>query len=194
MNEMKSKLPLNLIRVLILVGVITLTIYLYTIRDQVVKLQGYGYIGIFLVSIIANSTIIMPLPGIVLTSAMGTIFNPFGVAIAAGTGAALGELTGYLAGFSGQAVVEKVERYHRLTNWMVKHPRLSNLAILVLAFIPNPLFDMAGIASGALKIPVWRFLLWVWLGKVLKMLPFAYAGAPFMNFLSNLLERINLFK
>lgn len=191
---MKSKLILNLVRVLILVGVIALTIYLLNIRDQVQKLQGYGYAGIFLISIIANATIIIPLPGIVLTSAMGTIFNPLGVAIAAGSGAALGELTGYLAGFSGQGVVEKSDRYLRLVDWMVKHPRLSDLAILVLALIPNPFFDLAGMASGALKIPLWRFLLWVWLGKILKMIPFAYGGTSILNFISNLIERLNLFK
>ena len=38
---------------------------------------------------------------------MGAIFNPIGVAVAAGLGAAIGELSGYLAGFSGQGVVER---------------------------------------------------------------------------------------
>lgn len=189
---MKSKFLLNLVRVLIFLGVIALTIYLYQIRDQVKQLQAYGYVGIFLISIIANATIIIPLPGIVLTSAMGTIFNPLGVAIAAGSGAALGELTGYLAGFSGQAIVEKAERYHRILDWMAKHPRSTDLAIFALALIPNPLFDLAGMASGTMRIPIWRFLFWVWLGKILKMLPFAYAGAPLMKFFSDLLQRLKL--
>lgn len=164
-------------RVFILVGVIALTIFLFIIRDQVKKLQGYGYVGIFLISIVANGTIIIPLPGVAVTYAMGTIFNPIGVGIAAGSGAALGELTGYMAGFSGQAVIERAERYHRLLDWMRKHRRLSDLVILGLAFIPNPFFDLAGMTSGVLKIPLWRFLFWVWLGKVMKMMVFAYAGS-----------------
>lgn len=189
-----SKLALNLFRVVILVGVIVLTAYLVSIRDELQQLQGYGYIGIFLLSIVANATIVIPLPGVVLTSAMATIFNPLGVAIAAGSGAALGELTGYLAGFSGQGVVEKSQRYQKILGWMKNHPRLTDLSILVLASIPNPFFDLAGMASGALKIPVWRFLLWVWIGKIIKMLPFAYAGSPILNFITNLLQRFHLIK
>ncbi len=173
---------------------IALTAYLFTIRDQLQKLQGYGFIGIFLISIVANATIIIPLPGVILTSAMATIFNPLGVAIAAGSGAALGELTGYLAGFSSQGVVENSPRYARILEWMKKHRRLTDLAILALATIPNPFFDLAGMASGALKIPIWRFLLWVWIGKILKMLPFAYAGSPILNFITQLLERLKLVK
>jgi len=107
---MKSKLTLNLVRALILISVLALTVFLFIIRDQVKKLQGYGYVGIFLVSIVTNATIIIPLPGVAVTYAMGSIFNPFGVGIAAGSGAALGELTGYMAGFSGQAVIERAER------------------------------------------------------------------------------------
>ncbi len=179
---------------IIFIGVIALTAYLFTIRDKLQQLEGLGYIGIFLLSIVANATIIIPLPGVILTSAMATIFNPLGVAIAAGSGAALGELTGYLAGFSGQGVVENSQRYGRILEWMKNHRRLTNLAILGLATIPNPFFDLAGMASGALKIPIWRFLLWVWLGKILKMLPFAYAGTPIMNFITSLLERIKLIK
>lgn len=131
---MNPKLRLNLLRALILIGVIALTIYLVSIRDQVKQLGAYGYPGIFLVSILVNATIIVPVPGVLLASAMGAIFNPFWVAVAAGSGAAIGELSGYLAGFSGQAVVENAKLYERLTNWMKK---FGPITILVLAFIPK---------------------------------------------------------
>jgi membrane protein YqaA with SNARE-associated domain len=114
---------------------------------------------------------------------MGAIFNPLGVAIAAGLGAAIGELSGYAAGFSGQAVVEKVAFYQRLTGWMRQHNNLSFFAIFVMAFIPNPFFDLAGMASGALKIPLWKFLLPCAIGKILKMAMFAYAGAYSINWI-----------
>lgn len=173
----------TLLRILALIGVAALIVLLFVYREQVVKLQQYGYIGIFLISIAANATIIIPLPGVAITTAMGAIFNPLSVAIAAGLGAALGELSGYLAGFSGQAVVEKVSFYGKLTGWMQAHPRLNMLAILVLAFIPNPLFDIAGMAAGALKIPPWKFLIPCAIGKILKMVLFAYAGAASFDWL-----------
>ncbi len=176
---MESKRRLTIIRVLVLAGVIALTIALFICREQVKKLEEFGYIGIFLISIFANATIIIPLPGVVITSAMGAIFDPFWVAVAAGLGASLGELTGYLAGFSGQAVIENAKLYARLTGWMQKYGALT---ILALAFIPNPAFDMAGMTAGALKMNPLKFLLFCSIGKILKMLLFAYFGSSLLKF------------
>jgi uncharacterized membrane protein YdjX (TVP38/TMEM64 family) len=178
-----SKTTLNILRVVILVGVIALTVVLVINRDEIQKLQAYGYPGIFLFSILANATILFPVPGVVFTSAMGAVFDPFFVSLAAGAGAALGELSGYLAGFSGQAVVENTARYEKEVAWMRKY---GDVTILVLAFIPNPVFDLAGAVAGVLKMPVWKFLIYCVIGKILKMMMFAYAG----NWVLNLLETI----
>ena len=178
-----SKRTLNFIRVIVLLGVIALTVILLINREQIQALQGYGYPGIFLFSILANATILIPIPGVVFTSAMGAIFNPFWVSIAAGSGAALGELSGYLAGFSGQAVVEDSPRYERVVGWMEKY---GEITILVLAFIPNPLFDLAGMVAGILKMPIWKFLIYCVIGKILKMMMFAYAGVWVMNLIESI--------
>jgi len=150
-----SKRALNIIRIAVLLGVIILTIVLVINRDRIQALQGFGYPGIFVFSILANATILVPVPGVVFTSAMGAIFNPLYVSIAAGAGAAIGELSGYLAGFSGQAVVENTARYDRVVGWMRKY---GDVTVLLLAFIPNPLFDLAGMVAGVLKMPIWKFL------------------------------------
>ena len=168
-----SKQAINIIRAVVLLAVIALTAVLVIYRDQIQTLQAYGYPGIFLFSILANATILVPIPGVIFTSAMGAVFNPLWVSVAAGAGAALGELSGYLAGFSGQAVVENSKRYERVVHWMEKY---GDITILVLAFIPNPLFDLAGMTAGILKMPVWKFLVFCVIGKILKMMMFAYAG------------------
>jgi membrane protein YqaA with SNARE-associated domain len=178
---MKSGWKRNLVRVLSLILVIAITTVLYIYRNQVSKLQALGYPGIFLVSLLSNSTLILPVPGVLFTSAMGAIFNPYWVALAAGSGATLGELSGYLVGFSGQGVVENKKWYDRINNWMLKY---GDVTIFLLALIPNPLFDVAGMAAGVLKMPMWRFLLWVWLGKCLKMLAFALGGAAIFGLFS----------
>lgn len=177
-QEDAKKRRLNIIRILVLVFVIGLSAFLFLIREQISHLQGYGYIGIFLMSIFANATIIVPLPGIFLTSAMGAVFNPFWVAVAAGLGAALGELSGYMAGFSGQGIVERTRWSDQLEGWM---RRYGNITILLLSFIPNPLVDVAGMTAGALKLPVHRFLIWSSIGKILKMMMFAYGGAAILE-------------
>lgn len=161
--------------------VVAITIYIYSIRDRSKDFAAYGYPGIFLITLLANATIFIPAPGIAVVFAMGSIFNPVGVALAAGTGGALGELTGYLAGFGGQAVVERTNIYDHIHPWVEKY---GGWAILVFAAIPNPFFDLAGIAAGVSKMPLWRFLLFCWIGQIIKMVFFAYTGAYSINWLS----------
>ena len=141
------------------------------------KFEALGYPGIFLISLLSNATIILPVPGIIVTSAMGTIFNPFWVAVAAGSGATVGEISGYLLGFSGQGVIENRVWYDKICNWMRKY---GDITVFLLALIPNPLFDIAGLVAGALKLPLWRFLLWTLLGKTIKMMAFAFGGASIL--------------
>lgn len=180
---------LLLARLLALLAVIAITVYVYSIRDQAAELAKYGYPGIFLLSILANATVLLPAPGILFVFFMGAVFNPVYVAIAAGLGAAIGELSGYLAGFSGQAIVENNIYYNRIQGWMQQNQLKSDLIILGLAFIPNPLFDLAGISAGTLKVPVTRFLFFCAIGKILKMLVFAYAGYLGITSLQDLFSR-----
>ena len=176
---------LSLIRILAFLLVVAITILIVSLRDQFEQLQAYGYPGIFLLSILANATVILPAPGIAFTFAMGAVFNPIGVAIAAGSGAAIGELTGYLAGFSGRGIVEDNPTYKRIEEWT---DRYGGWAILLFAFIPNPLFDLGGAAAGALGMPIRTFLFWAMIGKTLKMLIIAYAGAASIDWLTQIFD------
>jgi uncharacterized membrane protein YdjX (TVP38/TMEM64 family) len=171
-------------RLLSLAAVVAITLYVVSIRDEAERLAAYGYPGIFVLSVLANATVILPAPGVAITFAMGAVFHPIGVALAAGSGAALGELTGYMAGFSGQGIVSRSNFYDRVKAWVERN---GGPAVLLLAFIPNPFFDVAGAAAGALRMPVPKFLAWVWVGKVLKMLVFAYAGSASIDWLARLL-------
>lgn len=164
---------LTLLRILAFVFVIGLSVFIFLVRDRADQLAVYGYPGIFLISFLAYATVLLPAPGVAVVSVMGAVFNPLGVGIAAGTGAALGELSGYLAGFSGQAVVERVEIYDRLTTWMKRN---GPFTVLLLAALPNPFFDVAGIIAGALRMRFSHFLFWCWVGETIKMIAFAYTG------------------
>ena len=181
----RSTVAINILRVLVLLGVIGISVYIFEIRDQAAKFAEYGYLGIFLISILANATILLPAPGIAFIFAMGGVFNPWIVGLVAGTGAAIGELSGYMAGFSGQPVAEKTKIYQRIQNWM---QRYGMLTIFVLAAIPNPFFDLAGMSAGALKMPLYKFLMACLPGKIIKMLIFAYAGAYSISWLFNLMK------
>ena len=177
---------LKLARALALLLVVGLTVYIYTIRDQAEQLARYGYPGIFLLSVLANATVLLPAPGLAVVFALGAVFHPLGVALAAGAGASLGELSGYLAGFSGQAVAEQTATYRRLQGWMRRN---GPITLFLLALIPNPVFDLAGVIAGAIKMPLHRFLLWTFPGKFLKMALFAYAGAGSISAILEMMER-----
>lgn len=175
---MSKETRTRILRIVSLVVVLGITVFLFINRERVKELEAFGYPGIFLFSMAANATLILPMPGVLVTSAMGAVFNPFWVAVAAGSGATLGEISGYMAGFSGQGVIERRDWHDRVTGWMRKY---GDVVIFLLALFPNPLFDIAGITAGMLKLPLYRFLFWSWLGKVLKMMAFAYGGSTILG-------------
>ena len=161
-------------RVLIVVLVLAISLAILLLRDQIAQIGAVGYAGIFLVSLVGNATVIMPAPSLTLVFAMGSALSPWLVGLAAGTGEALGELTGYGLGFGGQALIENRRVYDYLAGWM---ERRGDITIFVLSAIPNPFFDLAGIAAGASRYPLRRFLFICWLGKVLKTTAVAWMGA-----------------
>lgn len=171
-NKQKKSVT-TILRILALIFVLGITIGVYLFRDQVQVFAAFGYPGIFLIVLLSYATILMPVPGMAIVFSLSGVFHPLGVALVAATGGALGELSGYLAGYSGRAVIENWKAYNRITEWVRKH---GGPAILILAAIPNPLFDLVGVAAGVLKMPVHKFLLWCWPGQVIKMLYVAYAG------------------
>jgi membrane protein YqaA with SNARE-associated domain len=175
----------TLLRILSFLAVVAISVWVFSLRDKASELAAFGYPGIFIVSFLANATVILPAPGVAVVFAMGGVFNPLIVGIVAGIGSGLGEMTGYLAGYSGQAVIERGGIYDKIHPYIEKY---GSATIFVLAAIPNPFFDLGGIAAGALKMPVRTFLFWCILGKIVKMLIFAYAGAYSIDWLFKFLN------
>ncbi len=180
-----SNLQTNALRVVALLAVIGITAYVFSIRDRVEEFAAFGYPGIFLIALLANATIFIPAPGVAIVYAMGAVFNPLLVGLSAGTGGAIGELSGYLAGFSGQAVVENTNVYDRIKPWVDKY---GGWTILVLAAIPNPFFDVAGVAAGIAKMPMRTFLFFIWIGQLIKMTLFALAGRYSLEWIARFFE------
>jgi membrane protein YqaA with SNARE-associated domain len=97
------------------------------------------------------------------------------VGIAAGLGAALGELTGFLAGYGSRVVIEEhPNRFVRALEPWVR--RYGFCAVLLLAAIPNPVFDAVGILAGALSLPAWKFFLAAAIGNCIKATYVAMLG------------------
>lgn len=164
--------------------VIALFVILFWQRRNIMEfareLSKYGalkYIGVFVLSAAASATIVIPVPGLAMTSAFGAFsanaLDPLWFGISSGLGATLGEFTGYMLGYSGRMAIPYTKTYERIVGWMQKW---GSWTIFLLAFIPNPLFDIAGVAAGILKYPAWKFLLVGAAGRLPKHILFSFLG------------------
>ena len=192
-EESVSNIPINwlqkhrttILRVFSVLVVVALSLWVFSIRERIKELEAFGYPGIFAICFLANATVLVPAPGLAIVFAMGGIFNPLFVGLAAGAGSGLGEITGYLAGSSGQGVTENTHIYKRIFPYVQKY---GPLTIFALAAIPNPLFDLAGLAAGALKMPLRTFLIACILGKTVNCLVFAFAGSYSLYWMSRFIH------
>lgn len=174
----KSQLPEDrkfswryLSAILFAVG-ITVLIILY--RDKLRELENLAYAGAFLTMLVGNATVVLPVPGLIVVYSLGSTLNPLLVGLSAGPGAALGELTAYAAGYGGSAVIDNLKVYHRIKVWMERH---GPIVVTLLAAFPNPVFDMAGLVAGSVRMKWWRFLIAAWIGKTVQGILVSYAGA-----------------
>lgn len=165
------QIALRVLAVLFSVGI---TVAIIAARDSIGKYAIYGYPGVFIISALGNATLILPAPSWAIVFAVGSALNPYWVGIFAGIGAAIGELTGYIAGFGGRTVIENKQYYARLETLMGKY---GAWLIFALGAIPNPFFDVGGILAGSLKMPWWKFLGAAAAGKALRFVLLALFGA-----------------
>lgn len=140
------------------------------IRD----LGGYGYLGVFVLTLLASATLFLPSPALAAAFVAGEALNPWLVGLVSGIGAGIGESTGYVAGRGGSALVHGSRWYPRIERWV---QRYGVLTVFVLAAIPSPLIDLAGIAAGTLKMPYTRYLLACSVGKTIRFTVYALLGS-----------------
>ncbi|MBI2852016.1 MAG: DedA family protein [Chloroflexi bacterium] len=156
---------------LLLLVVIAVSVGLFLLAqrypDQVRALANLGYAGVFIVSLISSATIILPVPGVLVAFPLALTLNPLLVALAASTGGIIGEVTGYVAGYGGHGVMDHGRMYRRAEDWF---RRWGIWALLFFATVPIVPFDVAGLMAGAMRYPLWKFLLVGWVGKSIKFI------------------------
>ncbi len=154
--------------------VLSLIVAVVVFRNHLPQTDSIGYVGVFVLSFLSSASIMVPIPGIAAVCAGAGLLSlfPLWVAILASVAEALGELSGYLLGYSGRGFARNVRIYPRVERWM---ERRGFLALMIASSIPNPLFDLVGISAGTLKYPIPKFLASVWVGKLIKSTMIAYA-------------------
>lgn len=144
------------------------------------QLTTYGYIGLFVISLISAASIVMPMPGAAAIAGAGALLDPILgiptpilVGLVAGPAEALGELTGYAAGYGGSGLFRDRPFYPRVKDWM---ERRGVITMLLLSSFPNPFVDVAGVAAGAVRMRLSRFFAGVLPGKIFKNTYLAAGG------------------
>lgn len=151
-------------------------------RLNIKDFTSLGLLGVFLFNFISASTLFFPTPGFVATGVGGSLYNPILVAIAASLGSTIGEGVGFAFGYSSK----KISNHHHkfldvLSN--ILHHKYGYLLIILLAFIPNPFFDVVGIIAGISLYPLRKFLFLVFVGRLARDLIIAWLGSviPILN-------------
>jgi membrane protein YqaA with SNARE-associated domain len=149
-----------------------------------INLLGFellAYASVFISSLIANLTIIAPVPfAIAIMASAARDFNPVLVALCAAVGGTLGELSGYYAGLLGQkiAIPESIVGYKKVEGWVNKY---GFWAIMILGIQPVIPFDLGGLIAGAGRMPLIKFLPALFLGKFPKYLIITFAALGLIN-------------
>ena len=173
---------------LVMIGFSFLFVYLLRLVQEYLNasqaiLQNYAslaYVTVFVISLLSNATIFVPAPGIALNIALATQFNPSIVALIAALGGTVGELTGYCAGRVGNKIVsaEHIKGYEFAKHRLERH---GYWVISLFALIPIVLFDLVGLVSGALKIPIGKFFIATLVGRIPRSFIEIFGGATRMQ-------------
>ena len=119
-------------------------------------METLGYRGVFVLSLLASGGMVFPILGLAAVCGVaGLGLNLILVGFIGGVGETIGEISGYCIGFGGQGAFTNRRFYKRAKGWM-EHYGIG--VILFLSIIPNPIFDFMGIAAGALRYPLGKFL------------------------------------
>lgn len=164
---------------LALVALLALNIAAYwviglpTVQEFFRNLEGSVFLGSFMLAFFTNFTVAVPIPyNPIILQMMETTSMPWLVAITTAAGATLGETSGFLAGRAGKGTFEGT----KFANWMAKqlaHPVRAFVVLFLVSAPPFPAFDVAGVVSGALGVPVKVFYPAVFLGRLTRFLLFA---------------------
>jgi membrane protein YqaA with SNARE-associated domain len=177
-------------RELILGGVsllVTVALCLFVLLNwnEVRHFSRYGYIGVFITSVLAGVTVLVPVPSVFIVFTLGGVLNPLLVGLIAGGGEALGSMGVYMTGLYGARAIHALDGkvMTRFRGWITTRGALS---VLVMSAIFNPLFYPFTAMAGMMHYGWWRFFLLCFAGKVFKNIIVAGAGYYGVQALLNL--------
>jgi len=145
----------------------------------------FGYLGVFIVSLIGATSIFIPIPYTLIIYLLGGFLDPLLIAVAGGFGSAIGEFSGYILGYYGRNLVSK-ERQRKM-DFMIKiFNRYGPIVIFIFALTPLP-DDLLFIPFGILRYPFMKIFIPALTGKFVMNLILAYSGKFSIGLIKDLL-------
>lgn len=141
----------------------------------------YGYFGVITISFIGSLSIIFPIPSTIIIYLLGSVLNPFLIALAGGLGSGLGEITGYFLGYYGRALIKK-ERQRKMDFMLKLFTHYGPIIIFLFALTPLP-DDLLIIPLGIMRYNFLKFFIPCVLGKILMCFIIAIGGNFSLNFI-----------
>lgn len=140
----------------------------------------WGYLGIFIVSLVSASSIIFPIPGFIIIFTFGAIFDPFLVALFGSLGATIGNITGYFLGLGGKEILEDKygKKLDKIKEGFKKYK--GPLWIVILNASPLP-EDLVSIFCGVVRYDFKKYMLATFIGQLILALILAYSGFYSVN-------------
>src|SRR4030042_1873823 len=177
-NKKSSRKREYIVSAIGLVLILALCVLVIIYWDYIQRAGRYGYLGVFIVSIITGGTILIPVPGLLVVFTLGSILEPYIVGALAGIGEAIGSIIIYLTGYGGHSGVKKLEAIdNRFTvkfeDWL---RRRGSIAVFAMSSIINPLFFPFTAIAGAMRFGLPKFFFLCWAGKTIKSMAVAYLG------------------
>jgi len=134
----------------------------------------FGYLGVFLISLVGALSVIFPIPYTLVIYLLGSVLDPLLVAVSGGLGSALGEFSGYVLGYYGRTVLGE-ERRRKMGYMMKIFHRYGFAAIFFFALTPLP-DDLLFIPLGIMRYRFVKAFIPALMGKTLMCFILAYSG------------------
>lgn len=163
---MNSKVR-KILEIVFIVVIAALSIVIFLMRDKIGQVNDISYFGLFLLCFLANSTVLLPAPSLMIAASCALIMNPFWVALFAALGSTLGEFVGYAF---GTVTKDLSPKFQKLLDKLTNKVHNQTLLVFILAVLPLPLFDVVGIYSGGTKMNLIKFAVACFVGKFIKLL------------------------
>jgi len=155
---------------------VALNVAVYFAPIDYQALTSFAYVGAFLVCLLANALVAIPIPYIPIIAHIGATADSAAIVVALGAlGSVLGESVAFFIGRAEEGLVSERPIYRRLHR-LAERKWLAGLLVFALAVPLNPLFDVAGLAAGAIGMRYRVFFVAVFAARILRLALIVWLG------------------